>query len=95
MNEFGNPKEPVACLTAHDLACKGAWNQDEVMSGINCSGGWYIYVEKTGRYKISLSRYPREAKGGIVSSIEVPEYKDFFPFIEKRVKLSYCRIYLR
>lgn len=87
---IGNPKEPVACLTAHDLACKGAWNQDEVMSGINCSGGWYIYVEKTGRYKISLSRYPREAKGGIVSSIEVPEGCRSFTYYKDLNNRSEC-----
>ena len=47
-------------------------------------------MEKTGRYKISLSRYPREAKGGIVSSIEVPEGCRSFTYYKDLNNRSEC-----
>ena len=68
----GNPAEPVVCLTTHDLIGESHWNQDQIMAGEGGSGYWALNVEASGKYKISVRRYPFEANRGIRASIDVP-----------------------
>jgi arylsulfatase A-like enzyme len=56
--------EETTLLTAHDWRNEEAhcpWNQSLVRAGMEANGYWEIDVETTGRYRIELRRWPREA----------------------------------
>jgi hypothetical protein len=58
-------KEPVTCLTSHDLHVEGneepAWSQTAVRRGAGPNGFWAVEIAKAGRYEIELRRYPVES----------------------------------
>lgn len=61
----GNPKQTEVCLTSHDFYGKDkmpAWNQQMVRRSEGGNGLWAIEVQKAGRYRIELRRYPKESK---------------------------------
>lgn len=63
----GNPKENPTRLTCHDWLVektdKGypAWYQAMIREGNTVMGPWALRVERAGRYRISLRRWPAEA----------------------------------
>lgn len=80
----GNPAENPSALTAHDwLTISGGtpWNQGHIRSASFGRGNWALKVEKAGKYKISLRRWPIEGGYKITTSIPagnpVPGLKAF------------------
>jgi arylsulfatase A-like enzyme len=68
----GNPAENPSTLTSHDWLTKGSptpWNQAHIRKGTQSIGEWALNVEKAGKYKISLRRWPRESKKAIEASV--------------------------
>jgi len=60
---LGNRAENPARLTAHDWHGEGAnaiWNQRMIRRAPAVNGFWAVHVEKAGRYRIELRRWPRE-----------------------------------
>lgn len=60
----GNPAENPTRLTCHDWMTDGeypAWYQAMVREGSSVTGRWALRVERAGRYRISLRRWPVEA----------------------------------
>lgn len=68
----GNPAENPSALTAHDwltIAGGTPWNQAHIRSASFGRGNWALKVEKAGKYKISLRRWPRESGKAITVSL--------------------------
>lgn len=61
---LGNPAENPSRLTCHDWLTNGKhspWNQATIRAGQSTQGGWAVRVERTGRHRITLRRWPAEA----------------------------------
>lgn len=61
---LGNPAENPSRLTCHDWLTDGdptPWNQATIRSGMPSSGEWAVRIERAGRYRITLRRWPAEA----------------------------------
>jgi len=70
---IGGEDLAVTLLTSHDLRNDqgdGVWNQGQVRRGEACSGYWEVKVEREGRYRFDLYRWPPEAGRGVRDSIE-------------------------
>ncbi len=64
------PSGEVVNLTAHDWATRGGvpWNQAAIRRAMNNSkhrSHWNVKINQSGRYKISLRRWPRESNAAI------------------------------
>jgi arylsulfatase A-like enzyme len=60
---LGNDRENPSCLTAHDWHGAGAeavWNQMQIRKAPAANGFWTVDIERAGRYRIELRRWPRE-----------------------------------
>lgn len=63
----GNPAESPTRLTCHDWLTEKtdegypAWYQAMIREGNRVTGSWALRVERAGRYRISLRRWPAEA----------------------------------
>ena len=61
---LGNPAENPSRLTCHDWLTDEQhcpWNQAAIRAGQRTMGDWAIRVERAGRYRIALRRWPAEA----------------------------------
>lgn len=67
---IGADKFPV-CLTAHDWHSKGLppWHQQSVRNGVVNNGFWVIGIEKAGKYKFELRRWPNEIEKSLNDSL--------------------------
>lgn len=68
----GNPAENPSALTSHDwltIAGGTPWNQAHIRKAAFGTGVWALKVEKAGKYRISLRRWPREAGKHIRASL--------------------------
>ena len=81
---IGNPSENPSVLTAHDwLTIEGGtpWNQAHIRNASFGRGNWALKVDKAGKYKISLRRWPRESEKAIQVAVApgkaVPGLKAF------------------
>ncbi len=83
---IGHERDPIACLTGHDWITKQSspWNQAKIRDGESSPGStghWIVNVARSGKYKIALRRWPREAKtsidAGLVAGAEVPGAKAY------------------
>mgnify|MGYP006287415835 CR=1 FL=1 len=86
----GAEEEPEVCLTSHvwlttpvTLTYERS-EQGNVRMGPHRNGPWNIRVERSGTYRISLRRWPKEAGAAVRDG--VPEYEPqdatFHPFVE-------------
>jgi arylsulfatase A-like enzyme len=57
---IGSDRENPTRLDSMDVTGDVAWNQGHVIAAIRASGTWQVRVERTGRYRISLRRWPAE-----------------------------------
>ena len=60
----GNPAENPSRLTCHDWMTDGSpspWNQSTIRAGQQTIGYWAVRVERAGRFRITLRRWPAEA----------------------------------
>ena len=74
---LGNPAENPARLTAHDWHSDGSlrtWNQRGIRAAPAVNGHWAVEVEKAGRYRIELRRWPRELDLPVNASYEDANY---------------------
>ena len=61
---LGNSAENPSRLTCHDWLTGGEhspWNQSTIRSGQRTIGDWAVGVERAGRYRVTLRRWPAEA----------------------------------
>ncbi len=70
---IGSNAETLTVLTSHD--CRGsmaecAWNQGEVREGKRCNSYWEIFIEKSGRYRFELRRWPMQEDRAITEGIQ-------------------------
>ncbi len=57
----GNPAESPTRLTAHDWLTDGTyppWHQGSIRSALEVGGEWALKIEETGKYRITLRRWP-------------------------------------
>lgn len=71
---LGLPAENPTTLTCHDWLAPQTtpWNHGAIRSGLaspNATGPWKVNVVNTGRYEISLRRWPREADTAISAGL--------------------------
>ena len=76
---LGNPAENPSILTAHDWLLPeekmSPWNHSSIRSRkAESNGAWAVNVEKAGKYRIELRRWPLEANKPI--SADIPPGKD-------------------
>ena len=58
---IGHPRENPSRLTCHDWhGTEGAWNQRAIRNGVAANGDWAVEVDRAGRYRIELRRWPKE-----------------------------------
>ena len=60
-------------LTAHDWRnddCVLPWNQGMIRNGLRSDGAWEIRVDKPGRYRFALYRWPSEAGHAVTDGID-------------------------
>jgi hypothetical protein len=61
---LGNPAADPVTLTSHDWhggdGADKTWNQHLIRQGPEANGYWTVDVEKAGRYRIELRRWPKE-----------------------------------
>jgi len=70
---LGNPAENPSRLTCHDwLTADGGhspWNQSTIRAGQDTMGDWAVRVEKPGKYRITLRRWPAEVATAIAQGL--------------------------
>jgi len=62
---IGSDHENPVKLTSHDWhteASQSAWNQDQIRGGPATKGFWEVMIDRPGRYRFTLRRWPKEAK---------------------------------
>ncbi|MEX0321894.1 MAG: arylsulfatase [Puniceicoccaceae bacterium] len=66
-NKNGNPAE----LTAHDWITEKAppWHQSSIRKAQQGSGFWALNVEKPGKYRIALRRWPQSVNAAIAADV--------------------------
>jgi len=57
---LGNERENPTRLDAMDVLGDVAWNQCHIAAARKSTGTWAVDVERTGRYRVSLRRWPEE-----------------------------------
>lgn len=59
---LGSQRENPVRLSAHDWHCEESgdcpWHQLHVVRGMIGNGAWSVYVERKGRYRVNLYRWP-------------------------------------
>jgi arylsulfatase A-like enzyme len=71
---LGDPREPVATLTAHDWITEDStpWHQGHIRQGLDdpsVTGFWNVHVARAGRYEFALRRWPRECGAPIRAAV--------------------------
>ena len=65
----GSEYEDPTVLTSHDWMMRNTADVlYHVREGINISGAWNVFVERDGKYEISLWRWPREANAKLTDA---------------------------
>jgi len=62
---IGSDHENPVKLTSHDWhteASQSAWNQEQIRGGPATNGFWEVMIDRPGRYRFTLRRWPKEAK---------------------------------
>jgi len=68
---IGSDKQNPTRLMSHDWhGTKVPWSQGAVRNGMQASGFWAIDVERDGRYRFELRRWPKELDAGINEAVE-------------------------
>ena len=57
---LGSDHENPTTLCAMDLTGDVAWSQEHIREALAARGGWAVHVERPGRYRFSLRRWPPE-----------------------------------
>jgi arylsulfatase A-like enzyme len=68
---LGNPRENPTRLNSMDVMGDVAWHQVHVLTAKVSAGRWAVAIEKTGRYRFSLRRWPEEL--GLPIAAALPE----------------------
>jgi len=67
---IGIEAEPVVRIACHDWhGPKVPWNQQHIRQGMEANGVWAVEVARSGRYQISLRRWPTEVDRPITAAI--------------------------
>ncbi len=69
---LGHDAANPAQLTGHDWLTDGTlspWNQAHIRSAKTGTGHWAVRIAETGRYQISLRRWPQEISGAITADL--------------------------
>jgi arylsulfatase len=85
----GADQAPEVCLTSHVWLSTPVtltyerFEQGNVRFGPRKNGPWNIRVERPGRYRVSLRRWPKEADAAIRDGVPeyMPEDDTFGPFV--------------
>ncbi len=67
---LGHDRENPTTLSAMDVMGDVTWNQAAIIKAKRCTGSWNVDVERPGRYRFQLRRWPKElpiAIDGMVS----------------------------
>ena len=98
---IGHPSEDPAVLTSHDWVARGStpWNQAQIRNGVsnpNLLGPWNIQVHESGKYRIALRRWPKEADAaidaGLKAAPDVPGVKAMRTRPGKQLKISSAQL---
>ncbi|MHC4326254.1 MAG: hypothetical protein ACYSUX_18440, partial [Planctomycetota bacterium] len=79
---IGSDHENPVTLTSHDWhteASQSAWDQSQIKGGPATRGFWEVMIDRPGKYKFTLRRWPKEAKE---TSLNTDRIKSGFAEIE-------------
>ncbi|ANQ51448.2 arylsulfatase [Flammeovirga sp. MY04] len=96
--KLGNDVEKISKLTAHDWHVeeqhKIPWNQQLIRKGQEGTGHWKVNFVKEGKYKIVLSRWPKEVNLPLNAQAR-PFYSDYCDYhLEEGKKMEFTNAYL-
>ncbi len=76
---LGADEENPTRLNAMDVMGDVAWNQGHIKAAQRSTGRWAVKIERAGRYRFELQRWPREI--GVAIDAELPdEHAEIAPF---------------
>ena len=79
---LGNEAENPACLCAMDVMGDVAWNQCHIAAAQRSTGRWRVNVEKAGRYRVTLRRWPEELDLALDDTLSQEEKDKLAPYQE-------------
>ena len=87
---LGDPAEHPTRLCAMDVLGDVAWHQTHIAQAKQSTGTWAVEIERTGRYRFSLRRWPSERELAIDGSIppEEARYLIYAPEDADAVKIQ-------
>lgn len=70
--KIGSEKENPAVLTCHDWHAEGQvpWHHGWIRKGLINNGYWAINIQQKGRYKFTLSRWPKETSTLLIGALD-------------------------
>ncbi|MDP6775722.1 MAG: arylsulfatase [Candidatus Latescibacteria bacterium] len=77
---LGNDAENPTRLDAMDVMGDVAWNQVHIATAQRSTGRWTVDVERTGKYSVSLRRWPEELGLSIGASLSREDAADLAPY---------------
>ena len=81
---LGNEKENPTCLNSMDVMGDVAWNQCHIARARESTGKWWVEVEKKGKYRFSLRRWPEELDLSIDAGISSEELENIAPYEKEK-----------
>ncbi len=76
---LGADEENPTRLCAMDVLGDVAWNQAHIKAAQRSTGRWAVDVERDGRYRFELQRWPKEV-GVAINETLPPEHQEICPF---------------
>lgn len=77
---LGNENENPTCLNSMDVMGDVAWNQGHIVKAQKSTGKWWVDVEKVGKYRFLLRRWPEELNLLINDCIAKNELEEIAPY---------------
>ncbi|MFW6271055.1 MAG: sulfatase/phosphatase domain-containing protein, partial [Bacillota bacterium] len=81
---LGNEAENPTKLGSMDVMGDVAWNQCHIARAKKSTGKWWVDVEKEGRYRFSLRRWPEELDLPINAGLSTEEVDEIAPYEQNK-----------
>jgi len=91
----GAIEENPTRLDAMDVLGDAAWTQEQVAMACQTSGTWAIRVERAGKYRIALCRWPRELPKKLMEMASSEEVASLAPYFGDATPQAFHPMYAR
>lgn len=85
---LGSDRENPSRLTSHDWHTDNGpvpWNQQAVLAGLKANGFWAVHLERAGRYRFELRRWPEEVA---LPMRAAPDRGKALDIVEARIRIA-------